>query len=121
MRTYDEVDSQIPFNLNIKYYSSTIRLSKYNALYLNINALKNKFEDLCDLIDKLGNIHIIALTEIRIIQEENKYFNIPNYIAYFSNRTDGDGGVALYIHNSLTSCLMESVRESCADVILHRR
>lgn len=61
-----------------------------------------------DLVEELGEIHIIALTETRIFAEQNKYFNINNFTAYFNNRLDGEGGVALYIHDSLSSFMIES-------------
>lgn len=81
-------------------------MSKYNILYLNINSIFNKLHDLEDIINELGNIHIIALTEIRLLEEQNFGFNINGYKAYFNNRADGHGGVALFIHDSLISGVM---------------
>lgn len=95
-------------NLKIKYFLNRNKLLKYNILYLNINSIKNKLYDLEDLIGNLGEIHIIALTEIRIFSEQNQYYNLNNYNAFFNNRFDGDGGVALYIHRSLDSVLLDS-------------
>lgn len=89
--------------LDITYRLNSFPFSKLNLLYLNINALKNKIDEIELIIglhsDKI--IHFIALTEIRIIQESNKYFHLPQYRAYFNNRDSGDGGVALFIHESI--------------------
>lgn len=83
---------------------NTFKLTdKLNLLYLNINSIRNKIDEIELIIatQKSKILHFIALTEIRISQESNKYYHIPNYNVYFNNRVSGDGGVALYIHNSI--------------------
>lgn len=106
-----EEPTYISSSVKISYFLNKIKLLKYNVLYININSINNKLHLLEDIIEDLGEIHIIALTEIRIFSEQNKYFNLNNYNAYFNNRSDGEGGVALYIHKSITSILSESVCE----------
>lgn len=93
---------QVQHNIN------SIKLGKYNLLYLNINSLFNKLEEIELILNQLGNIHFIALTEIRLHGEQNFAFNFNNYQAYFNNRNDGQGGVALYVHESLVSSLVLS-------------
>lgn len=97
--------------LNVKHKLNTFPFGKLNVLYLNINAIKNKIDDIELIIGSHPKkiIHIIALTEIRILEETNKYFNLPNYHAYFNNRNSGDGGAALFIHESIQS--MEIINE----------
>lgn len=98
----DPIDTEnwvqnVQHKLNIKKYG------KFNILYLNINSLRNKITELEHQLPKNRIVHIIALTEIRIFEEDNIYFNINNYQAFFNNRVDGHGGCALFIHSSLLS------------------
>lgn len=89
--------------INTKYKLNTFTLSKLNILYLNINSIRNKIDEIEIIIASHSNkiIHFMALTEIRITRETNKFYHIPNYNVYFNNRDSGDGGVALYIHDSI--------------------
>lgn len=48
------------------------------------------------------------MTETRVLLNETDLFNLPNYNSYFSCREDGYGGSALFVHESLDSCLVES-------------
>lgn len=105
-------------NVQIKYFLDKAKLSKYNILYLNINSINNKLDHLEDLISDIGNIHIIALTEIRIFMEQNVYFNLPNYNVFFNNRSDGEGGIALYIHNALSTRLILNVCDNNVHYLL---
>lgn len=86
------------------------RFDQFNLIYWNINSIRNKLYDIED-IDYQNNsktTHFIALTETRILDSETDLFNIPNYKSYFSNRNDGHGGAALFVHNSLDSNLIAS-------------
>lgn len=94
-------------NLNAKYFTEKFKLGKYNLLYLNINSLRNKFEEIELLIEQIkiseGKIiHFIALTETRIKSHDIPFYNIANYLSFHCTRDDGYGGCALFVHNSLT-------------------
>lgn len=99
--------------MNLKHYINRLCYGKYNLLYLNINSLLNKLDDLESTIATISNInakktiHFIALTEIRLYEHNIPYFNIPNYIPYFCTRHDGYGGCALFVHASLNSNLID--------------
>lgn len=67
-----------PNSLNLKFISNLLYIEQYNV-----------------------TVHFIALTEIRMHEHRTKYHNIPDYNAFFSTRTDGHGGCALYVHDSL--------------------
>lgn len=101
---------------NVTHYLHTFPYGKINLLYININSLRNKIEEIEIMLGSHGNkiIHFIALAEIRIKQEENNKYCIKGYTEHFSNRDDGHGGVALYVHDSFISCLIES--ECNADI-----
>lgn len=103
---------------DVKYFLNRNKLSQINLLYLNINSLSKKLFLLEDHIKELGKIHFIALTEIRIKQESNRFFNLPNYTLYVNNRSDGDGGIALYVHDSLNSGLVMSGCSSNVNYLL---
>lgn len=53
---------------------------------------------------KKGIVHVVALTEVWIYENENKYYNLPNYNAYFANRElNRAGGCILFVHESICS------------------
>lgn len=99
--------------IQLHHYEHKLILGKCNILYININSIQNKLDDLeiniQNITQKYTNqvIHIIALTEIRIHEHLTQYFNIPHYASYFQTRPDGHGGCALFIHNSISSNLIE--------------
>lgn len=75
-----------------------------NIIYLNIQSLRNKLYNLELLISSFEcEIHVIVLSEIWLSQHENKFFNLPQYTAYFSNRADSYGGVAIFVKNKISS------------------
>lgn len=100
--------------LHLQYIGNRLSYSKFNLLYLNINSLLNKLDDLEFTITELNNkntrniIHFIALTEIRLHDYQIPYFNIQSYTPYYCTRNDGYGGCALFVHSSLNSNLVES-------------
>lgn len=109
-------------NLNLKHFNGKCMLGKYNLLYLNINSLRNKLNDLeIELFNLTQNknkiVHLIALTETRIDESEIPFFNIQNYTAYHCARVGGSGGVALFVHDSLTSHLIDSTSYSNVELL----
>lgn len=97
-------------NLNVSQKTNWTKNDQFNMLYLNINSIRNKLYDLEDIVSKNKSkiTHLIAFTETRISDNETEFFNIPNYNSYYSNRSDGHGGAALFVHNSLDSNLIAS-------------
>lgn len=103
-----------PVNYHVQHSLQSILSSKYNILYINIDSLKNKLDDLELLLHGLRDsnrrkieIYIIAMTNIKIDEETTKFANLPDYNSFFSTNTMDEsaveGGVALFIHKSLTS------------------
>lgn len=84
-----------------------------NILHINIQSLRNKLDEpklLLDEIEKANNqtIHIVALSEIWLYENENKFFNLDNYHTYFQNRQNNrSGGCCMFVHNSVTSSLYQ--------------
>lgn len=101
--------------IHLQHNINKIKFGKYNLLYLNINSLLNKLDDLESTIANLNGqnirnkIHFIALTEIRLHEHQTPYFNMQNYTPYFCTRDDGYGGCALFVHASLNSNLIEKI------------
>lgn len=97
-------------SINIIQKVNWTKYDQFNLLYLNINSIRNKLYDLEDIAHRNSSkiIHFIALSETRILDNEIVFFNLPNYNAYYSNREDGHGGAALFVHNSLDSNLVIS-------------
>lgn len=68
------------------------KLDDLEALIIQIN-LQNK--------NKI--VHIIALTEVRLHEQQTPFFNLEQYNSHFCTRHDGYGGCALLMHESLSS------------------
>lgn len=100
-------------NFNVRYFLNEMLTSKYNILHLNINSLKNKLDELEQFLhgfqEQGKEIHILAVTQIEIHQEVTKYYNLPDYTSHFSTNSNGAGGVALFIHKSLVSGVVENL------------
>lgn len=108
-----QVTEDEPINYNVQHSLDEILPSKYHILYLNVNSLENKLDNLEQYVHRLNEIedrqiYIIAISKIKICEEATKYYNLPEYNSYFSTNTTGDGGVALLIHKSLTSGIIEN-------------
>lgn len=87
----------------VRHFLNTQKVGKYNLIYLNINSIRNKLEEIEILLAtyKDNSIHFIALTEIKLHDFENQYYNLPNYNVFYNNRGDGHGGVALFVRKDI--------------------
>lgn len=113
---FQESEEPINYNVqhhNVQHFQHEISPSKYHILYVNINSMQSKLDDLELLLHRLNKyaveIHIVALTNIGIIEETSKYYNLTDYNSYYSTNLNGEGGVALFIHKSLTSGVIENL------------
>lgn len=103
-------------NVNIEYDS------KMRILYFNAISIRNKFIDVIQFINSFPYIiHIVVISETRLYEEENCFYDIQNYTAYHSNRKKcneyGRGsGTVIYIHFSLFS---KFVFEECIENKYH--
>lgn len=105
---------------SIKYHNSknTLKnINKNNAiniLYLNAISMVNKLNDVTLFLDSFDfKVHVLVVTETRITDNEEQFYNIDGYVAYFNNRNvinlrERGGGVAVYIHSSLPSTIIHS-------------
>lgn len=95
-----------------------------NILQLNIQSIREKIDDLEILIQQIEEknkkiIHIIALSEIWIFEEENQFYNIDRYNAFFSNRSGNrSGGVIIYIHETLNAIQIENFKLDLTNFLL---
>lgn len=98
-------------NIAVNYsINNIINSNGLNLLYLNINSLLNKLEDI-ELI--LANyklhgilIHFLALTEVRLDDLTCEYYNLDQYKSYYCNKEKNSGGVALFCHNSISTSVL---------------
>lgn len=109
--------------LNIKYKKNLLKLGKFNIIYLNINSLRNKLDELEELIHETQNsnrkiVHFICLTESRLNDEDTRYYNINGYTAFHCTRADGYGGTVLFVHESLSCNLLAKKSQSNIELIL---
>lgn len=119
-------------NLNIVYPNSNeiFTNSKINLLYMNINSIRNKIEDLMLYLAKFkSTIHIICITEMRLNPDEIYMCNIPSYNVVCCPRSNRlGGGACMFIHESMEydvmkneeflegSCIIVSLREPRLDI-----
>lgn len=98
--------------LKLKHINHKLSMGKFNILYLNINSIAHKLDELEIHIHNIINgsnkiIHCIALTEVRIHEYQTSFFNIPSYTSFFCTRNDGYGGCALFVHDSINAHLID--------------
>lgn len=71
-------------HFSIEYFNGKlVSNKKFNILYLNINSLLNKLNDIELLLDGCERegilVHFLALTEVRLDDDSSEYFGIQNY------------------------------------------
>lgn len=94
---------QHKFMTTTEYNQENI-IFKLKVLYLNTRSIKNKFEDIEDLISNFDEeIHVIILTETWLKPGDEKYYNLPGYQSYFSSREGKiGGGIGIFIKNHIS-------------------
>ncbi|XP_055299783.1 uncharacterized protein LOC129567161 [Sitodiplosis mosellana] len=115
-RYFDSILSDVQCSsdepINVQHSLHAVLPSKYHILYVSIKALRSRLDDLELYVHRLHQrgteIHVIAITEINIHAETSKYVNLPEYNAYFSTNPNSEGGVAILLHKSLTSGIIEN-------------
>lgn len=76
----------------------TNRNETLNILYINIRSLRNKLDDINDIIKQSQKvIHLIILTETWIYSNEKQFFNINKYNAVHDCRNRRGGGTSIFI------------------------
>ena len=71
--------------------------------HLNINSIRNKFENLKYLIEKNIDILLISETKLNDTFPDSQFFINGFHAPYREDRTDKGGGLLLYIHNHMPS------------------
>lgn len=78
------MNSNLLSNYNASHYVNNwkiIEKNKLNILHINIQSIRNKIDELYIYINEIekkykGTIHVIALSEIWIYRNENRFFNL---------------------------------------------
>lgn len=95
-----------------------------NIIHVNIQSIRNKIDELKELVRSIEiqtnkKIHIIAISEIWIYENENKYYNIDGFNVYFSNRSNNrSGGCGIYILTEIESTLIKQFEYECSNFVL---
>lgn len=78
-------------------------LEYVNILYINIRSLRNKLEELKEILaeNEHKKTHILVLTETWLYNSETKFFEIDNFSAVHDCRDTRGGGTSIYIKNNL--------------------
>jgi len=80
------------------------------VMYTNAQSIKNKIEDLEDILILLRDVDIVAVAETWISSSQRDYFNLHGYDAVHDTRDISlgvGGGVALYINKRWTSQILK--------------
>lgn len=98
-----------PETFDVKHFKNEFRYGKINLTCINVSLNVNLEEiEAIALSHGEKKVHVIALTDIQLRPAKKNYFNIPGYNAYFNYGSDGSGGVALYVHESVANELVQS-------------
>lgn len=78
-------------------------LNTLKILYMNARSVKNKLEEILYIKNTFKEvIHIIAITETWVKQEEEEFYGIDGYTAHYSGRPNRDeGGAAILVKNKI--------------------
>ena len=91
-------------NNDLDLNHTNVNGNNLNLLYINVRSLRNKLEDFELTILKQNVLtHFIVITETWLYDNEMNHFNIKNYNKLFCNRSTRAGGVAIYVHVTLTA------------------
>lgn len=98
----------------VKYYKSIDELNHENTnqntqnknitiLTMNIRSIRNKLEDIEEIIDTIQNqVHILVITETWLTKSEEDFFNILGYKSTFISRENRKGGgIGIFIQNHI--------------------
>lgn len=93
------------FKLKIRLHKNfklvTVNKLNLNILYVNARSIRNKVEDLEDLIKaQKFDVHIIMITESWLYPDEK--INLKGYKAEYSSRPTRAGGVIILVKNNLS-------------------
>jgi len=101
-------ESLVSANDNLDWFEKVKQLKQSNPTnltcsYLNINSIRNKFDNLFDMIDQ--NIDIVCLAETKL---DNSFptnrFQVPGYSSpYRLDINSKSGGLLVYIKDSIPS------------------
>lgn len=123
----NEFINQFLMQNETEHHLNQIKLLKgenLNIMYMNIQSIRNKLDDLNLMLHKIKTeqkeiIHIIALSEIWIFENENKFYNLDDYNAYFENRqSNRSGGCCVFIHKSINSTLQRKFEFELSSFII---
>jgi Reverse transcriptase (RNA-dependent DNA polymerase) len=94
-----------------------------NFLYLNIVTWRNKIDKLQILINSFKCIlDVIVLTEVRISENELKFYNITNYKTFcscrVSNTKESGGGVAILIRDGIKPIVLLNKGNNYDNILL---
>lgn len=87
---------------------------KFNIASLNIHSLRNKRDQLELEVKRLGDIHLIVVTETWVQEGFEGIYEIDGFRAYHVLRNDGYGGMAMYVRDDVGHVCLK--RESRGEV-----
>lgn len=127
----EEHDSDFNYltKCDVNYYCEEFRITECKdliMLYFNAQSLRNKLDDIELLILEIENnikhkIHIIAISEIWIYENENRIYNLDNFNSFISNRqSDRSGGCLLFIREEFDVTVCKNIEFEKSNFLLVR-
>jgi hypothetical protein len=91
----------------------SVSTNGFNILYLNARSIRNKFDEITALLGSFQyRVDVVVIVETWLSDYECQYFNFKDYTSYYTCREQkGGAGAAIYVHDSILSVHIESVRD----------
>ena len=106
----EQINNQIDFTINnCEYYdaqrfASLPHCSNFSLLFCNINSFNANFDNY--LLSYFSNSSftpkIFAFCETKCTSGSEQLYSVPGYKSIYRNKTSNSGGLALFIHDSLS-------------------
>lgn len=99
---------------NLPSHISNSQYRSIKCIYLNARSMVSpgRFEDIKTLIDSIGNIDLVFISESWLSNHSQaQYYQINNYTQYHAVREQSGGGAALYVRNDLASNIITCIEK----------
>ena len=107
-------------NSTIQSLSNDCKGELLSSLFFNIDGNKTNFNHFLVLLKSIShNFKVIGLAETNVSPYSSGPFNVPDYTSHYQNTREGKStgtGVALYIHNSLNTTIVDEISECGPDI-----
>lgn len=84
----------------------SVSLNDLSIVSINIHSLRNKLDILEAEVTRLGAVGVVVVTETWIQPGTENFFNLRGFVAFHEVRTDGYGGLTVFVNEKLPHSLL---------------